>query len=228
MTTPTTPSRFWSEAVRAGRAEVRAVTAPAPRLWFGLCLKFVRTALGIPAVYPSAIAAWNGAEKRHTGNGTPPAGTPVFWAGGTYGHIALSVGGGRVLSTDILRRGKVDEVAIGTIQARWGLTYLGWTEDLNGRPVDFPGWSPPNIPPNPPPKDEDDMWTPEQAEKIEKRYVLAHQLWLAQVGPEMAVSQALASKLFAEGKDLPAVMTEVEKVWAAAVRAQQEGLEKLS
>lgn len=101
--------------------------------WVGLCLKWVRSALDIDARYPSAIVAWNhvAREDRH-GGARPPAGVPVFWAIGKYGHVALSDGDGRVWSTDIKRRGKVDRVTIDYINARWGARYLGWGETLNG------------------------------------------------------------------------------------------------
>lgn len=228
--TPSTPAKSSTDAVRAGRAEIGSANAP----WYGLCLVFVRTALGIPALYPSAIAAWNGATKRHTGNGTPPAGAPVFWSSRTFGHIALSVGGGRILSSDILRRGHVDEVPIGTIAARWGLTYLGWTEDLNGWPVDVAGRTPTPPPPVAPPKPatppkEDDMWTPDQADTIEKRYVLAHQRWLAETGAERSLSDAIAAKMLADGKPYAEILAELDTaIWTPVARVQADALAKLA
>lgn len=78
------------------------------------------------------------------------------------------------------------------------------------------------------PTKDDDMWTPEQAEKIEKRYVLAHQLWLAQTAAERAVSDAYAAQLLANGV-LPAdAIKEVEKLWTGVQRTQAEALQKLS
>lgn len=104
--------------------------------WEGLCLKWVRSCFDIPARYPSAIVAWNhvAREDRHGGK-RPPAGVPVFWAIGKYGHIALSDGDGRVWSTDIRRRGKVDRVTIDYVNNHWGARYLGWSETLNGKRV---------------------------------------------------------------------------------------------
>lgn len=115
----------------------------ASRDWTGYCLMFVRTCLGIPKKYNSAIEAWEGAKNKRT-TGTPPAGVPLFWRGGKFGHVALSAGGGYCYSTDIKRRGKVDKVLIGEIKKRWGYTYLGWTLDLNGQPVNLP--APPPAP----------------------------------------------------------------------------------
>ena len=78
------------------------------------------------------------------------------------------------------------------------------------------------------PTKDDDMWTPEQAEKIEKRYTMAHQLWLAQTAAERAVSDALAAKLLAAGKTPAEAIAEVEKIWAPIQRTQAEGLDRLT
>lgn len=102
----------------------------------GMCLMYTRTWLGINALYPDAITAWNKAKKRHT-KGTPPKGAPVFWRGGKHGHIALSVGGGKCRSTDRPRAGKVSTVTIDSISRAWGYTYVGWTEDLNGVTIPY-------------------------------------------------------------------------------------------
>lgn len=120
-------ARTSMQATSAAATEERS----ASRDWTGWCLKFVRIMLGVAASAPSAITAWNMANYRHT-TGTPPKGVPVFWRIGEFGHIALSDGGGYCYSTDIVRRGEVDRVPIAKIRSRWGATYLGWTEDLNG------------------------------------------------------------------------------------------------
>lgn len=214
MPTPATPAKTWSDAVRAGRGQIRAASAPAPRLWYGLCLRFVRTALGIPAVYPSAIAAWKGAQNKHTA-GPPPAGAPVFWSGGAYGHIALSVGGGRVLSTDIRRRGHVDEVAIDLVHDRWGLTYLGWSEDLNGRPVDLAGRptkpAQPKDAPAPSPREDDDMSQAQydalmkaidEVKEDVRDYALWQVLYELETEDERAQAQAAFDEARAAGKSI--------------------------
>lgn len=102
------------------------------RVWpVGYCLKYVRTAHGIPAVYPSAISAWNNATGRHHDDPTPPRGVPVFWAGGRYGHVAMSCGDGYVWSTDVRTLGRVDKVSIPALTAAWRMDYLGWAEVYN-------------------------------------------------------------------------------------------------
>jgi hypothetical protein len=109
-----------------------ADVAGGPAVWRNLCLKRVRTLLGVPAKYASAILAWRhvAPEDRHD-DPEPPRGVPVFWAIGTYGHVAVSDGGGWCFSTDIMRRGRLDRVPIALISQRWGATYLGWSETLN-------------------------------------------------------------------------------------------------
>lgn len=111
------------------------------RLWVsakgnGLCLEFTRTTLDTGPKYGSAKEAYSHVAPgdRH-GGAEPPPGVPVFWKVGTWWHVAVSAGGGYVWSTDILRKGKVDKVTIGYISRRWGATYLGWTETLNGKRV---------------------------------------------------------------------------------------------
>lgn len=103
------------------------------RDWFTYCLIFARSAFGVAAQYPDAATAWSQAAFKHGTAGTPPAAVPVWWTGGThgYGHVAVSAGNGYCYSTDILRHGKVDKVPITRINLSWGLTYKGWTEDIN-------------------------------------------------------------------------------------------------
>jgi len=81
-----------------------------------------------------ANAAWDRATQKVT-TGTPPAGAPVYWAGYAHGHIAVSVGGGRVRSTDWPIKGQVSEVDIETITRDWGITYRGWSRDFAGDPI---------------------------------------------------------------------------------------------
>lgn len=109
------------------------------RTWpAGYCLKYVRSAHGIGSRYPTAISAWYNAAHRHSGDHRPPPGVPVFLAGGRYGHVAVSAGGGLCWSTDAVAYGRVDLVGIDALAAKWGYQVLGWTEDLNGVRVYYP------------------------------------------------------------------------------------------
>ena len=103
----------------------------------GLCLAFTRLCYGVSAKFPDANKGWAGAKRKHiTANSASiPAGVPVWWAIGKHGHVAISVGNGRCISTDILRTGKPDEVAIDTISKKWGASLRGWSEDINGATV---------------------------------------------------------------------------------------------
>lgn len=117
----------------------RQVTAPS-HSWFQLCLSFVRQAYGLPAVYGSAKAAWEGAEDQVTTSRAAgiPRGVPVFYKGGTYWHVVLSLGDGLCLSNDVRRRGKIDVVRLDAITEAWGYPIIGWTRDLNGRTLPAP------------------------------------------------------------------------------------------
>lgn len=103
--------------------------------WTRLCLRFVREAFGLPAVFPDAGQAWDNAKVKHptTDADSIPAGVPVFWElPSVADHVAFAIGGGLCISTDAKRRGKPDVVTIDSITTSWGATLLGWTEDLNG------------------------------------------------------------------------------------------------
>lgn len=90
-----------------------------------------------------AVDGWNKA-KAH-GNVVPaskisklstiPAGVMLYWSGGSrgYGHAAVGVGGGKMVSTDLPTTGRVGKVAISMAHDRWGLTFLGYvTVEGNG------------------------------------------------------------------------------------------------
>lgn len=120
------------QALAAAKKESRDPS----RSWLGWCLAFTRTCWGIkPTGIPDANAAWELAKKKHA-DGTPPAGAPVYWKVGRFGHIAPSAGSGKVYSNDIVRRGKINLVDMDEIARQWGATYRGWSEDYCG--IDLP------------------------------------------------------------------------------------------
>lgn len=100
--------------------------------WTGLCLKFARMAAGGPGGQYDANAGWAAARYKHRGDRTAPRGSIVWYAGGNHGHVAVSAGNGDIYSTDIVTRGQVDQVPLGRPESKWGQTYRGWTEDVNG------------------------------------------------------------------------------------------------
>jgi hypothetical protein len=99
----------------------------------GYCLQQCRIWAGIPARYPDAATAWRNANDKHRDR-KPPRGAAVYWTGGSrgYGHIAISLGGGKVRSTDAAGAGRVATRTIGWFDRNWSsLTYAGWAWDIN-------------------------------------------------------------------------------------------------
>ena len=102
----------------------------------GQCLRFVVTCLDGQHRYglPDANAAFR-ASKRLNTTSTPPAGVPVYFLGSKHGHVALSVGGGRIRSTDWPSRNKIAEVKITVLAETWGRRYAGWAADIAGHRI---------------------------------------------------------------------------------------------
>lgn len=124
-------TRTGTRAIAWGR---RQITDPV-RDFRQLCLMFVRMCFAVAARFPSAREAWENAQLKHptTDANSIPAGVPVFWrTGSAFWHVALSIGAGWCLSTDVRRPGRVDRVRIDAISSAWNAQLLGWTEDLNG------------------------------------------------------------------------------------------------
>jgi hypothetical protein len=99
----------------------------------GYCLQVCRTWAGIGARYGTASTAWYNTNDRHPGSRKPPRGSAVYWTGGShgYGHIAISLGNGRIRSTDAGGSGRVATVPLSWIESHWGLRYAGWAWDIN-------------------------------------------------------------------------------------------------
>ncbi len=135
LTAPAAKPHHWFAAIAAARKQ----SHQGPQSAEGMCLQMVRVCYSIPAVAGDAIGAWNIATTKHrtTDPAAIPRGFPVFWSGGSHGHghIAISAGGGHCWSTDIRRPGFFDYVPITEIHDKWGLTLLGFSRDLNGRPI---------------------------------------------------------------------------------------------
>jgi len=92
---------------------------------------------GIPALYGDASTAWRNTNDRYPGNKNAPRGSFVYWTGGSkgYGHVAISLGGGKVRSTDYPTSGTVGTADIGWFETHWGLPYAGWAWDNNEQTV---------------------------------------------------------------------------------------------
>jgi Putative peptidoglycan binding domain len=107
-----------------------------------ICLRTVRTWIGVGAKYPTARLAFRATKHRHT-DLHPPEGVPVWFQKDSalrdpFGHIAYSLGKkdsqGRSLvrTTDYPRGGVVGTVSIEQLSRAWGKPYRGWSDDLNG------------------------------------------------------------------------------------------------
>lgn len=99
----------------------------------GMCLQWSRQRAAIGSRYGDASTAWRNTNDRHPGDRNPPRGAMVYWTGGSqgYGHIAPSLGGGKVRSTDAGGKGRVATVDLGWVESAWGLPYAGWAWDVN-------------------------------------------------------------------------------------------------
>ena len=103
-----------------------------------MCLATTRGWADVPARYPDATTAWRNTTDKHTDR-KPPAGTFVYWTGGShgYGHIACSLGPNAkgvyyVRSTDAGGRGKIASVPLPWVESHWRLRYAGWATNCNG------------------------------------------------------------------------------------------------
>lgn len=114
------------------------------RNWHNRCGEFTRNAFGQPSVgdfdgdgAADAEDQWKAARFKHpeTDPNKIPRGVPVYWGGGSSdnGHAAGPTrGDGTVWGTDLVRDGHVDVYPIADVAKKWGLTLLGWTEDIGG------------------------------------------------------------------------------------------------
>lgn len=102
----------------------------------GQCLNMVWNCLDVPnsADLYDANAAWAAATQKVYA-GTPPAGAPVYFAGGKHGHIVISRGGGGIRSTDWPRLGVLGNTTINDICRDWGIRYLGWSRSYANHPI---------------------------------------------------------------------------------------------
>jgi hypothetical protein len=110
----------------------------------GYCLREVRGLYGAPPLAPDAETAWEQADRRHF-TSTIPWGPPVFWVNGGFGHIAISLGRNRCLTTDYVATGQWGVAPISAL-APWCRGRLaGYSNDLNGVDV----WEPRKRKPKP-------------------------------------------------------------------------------
>lgn len=89
----------------------------------GFCLRFVDLAFGRGSGPASAYLVWTGSPDRLHHTGLPPRGALVVWSnaiGRGHGHIAISLGDGRMVSTTS------GPVSILPIKGFADSAYYGW------------------------------------------------------------------------------------------------------
>jgi hypothetical protein len=106
----------------------------------GRCHKTCQDAWNLPVLFSGAIQAWDAIpqQHKHTDITSAPVGAPVFYSGGSYGHVALmSDKPGIVITTDAPVSDYIGEVPYDWFVKHWGKTYLGWASFYNGKVLNF-------------------------------------------------------------------------------------------
>jgi len=126
-------------------AQARALAAIGTRITPSRCLQYTRGWVGIGPKYPTALAAWNHATVKHPDE-FPPVGAVVpvwFDSDDPAEHVALHLGDGSVVTVNGATVTRYESIK--AMCKAWGITYLGWAEDLNGVTV----YTPPAVVPIP-------------------------------------------------------------------------------
>lgn len=97
-----------------------------------------------PNAYRSARIQWVRIPfaRKRLHDRTVPDGAVVFFdlaVEGTNdprpGHIGISLGGDRLVSTDWPERGRIGVATIGEIERKWNAKYLGWSDVIGGHNI---------------------------------------------------------------------------------------------
>lgn len=102
----------------------------------GLCARFTWQSFGgLPAWgAPDAnavVAKAKAAGVLHT-DANPPRGAIVLWTSHNHGHMALSLGGGQIISTDYPHARDTGEAPLSMPRVKWGHRYAGWLDTYAG------------------------------------------------------------------------------------------------
>lgn len=133
------------------------------------------------------------AQFRHPGDRNPPRGVPVSYGGGPNddGHRAVSLGNGKIRSTDAGGAGRVATVDLSFPEREWGLPYLGWSDTISGQLI------PKNPPPPPVQVDEDDLtrgWRIDRAIELLKNARRHPQARNRKIGVALAALESIKQK----------------------------------
>lgn len=112
----------------------------------GWCLAYVNEAFGVPKRFPTATAGWVGSSTKHRDYDFPEGVWVPLWFHLKFepaGHVALRAPDGRIYSTTspFLRVPTIHpnlQHLLNAYAANNPLTYLGWTEDVEGTRVMAP------------------------------------------------------------------------------------------
>lgn len=127
-----------TNAVAWANNQIGQTSYPGVGNWSGKCETFVEMAYGTSGKYYSAAldyqAQLNQGRMHPATDLNPPAGALAFYAYGSDGHVALSIGGGQIVGT-FGGDGAAKPVGqSGVSSAARGLTYLGWAYAPTGWP----------------------------------------------------------------------------------------------
>lgn len=104
----------------------------------GWCLVYVRETFGVGPKYPTASAGWKASGRRHKDKNFPKdAWVPIWFSlsDDPAGHVALRQPDGSIWSSSHpTARTPVHHPSFKDLLSYYGgrLTYLGWTEDIEG------------------------------------------------------------------------------------------------
>lgn len=132
--TPTTGCKS-----RAGQSSCATAAARAEAVvgrydynrYHNLCMRLQANWYGLSSSgFPSANDGWNRtpASLKHAGGRSVPAGALAYFRSSSYGHVMISIGGGKFVSNDIKQAGRMSITTISEIESRWGQRYLGWSQ----------------------------------------------------------------------------------------------------
>lgn len=96
--------------------------------WHDFCEKFVESRLEHSKRYLTANIAWEDIKTKSTNQNNIPPGMRVhFKSTNPAGHVIISLGNNKFLSTDILGYGTIGIVSLEDVtNGIWGLQFLGW------------------------------------------------------------------------------------------------------
>jgi len=123
----------------ADEAVARALRLVGSHGYYQLCARLAAHIWGRPhSGYYSAAVQWRRmvqTGQAHRGDRHPPVGALLFWdTGGPYGHVAVHIGNGQIVSNDIgddiPGEGGVYRVPFELVESKWGAIYLGWAPPI--------------------------------------------------------------------------------------------------